>query len=122
MEAEGPSGSPGPRWGQRYQTWAAIMQRVFGLDELASPALQSVPAPHRYDLRPAGRGAARGAYRQTIPPARIARKRLEAQNTNTEAYDKSWAHPPSTRSGSRQTPRLSAMLFGLDERGPRVDH
>lgn len=55
---------------------------------------------------PAG-GSRSGSWRiqATIPPARIARKRLGAQNTNAGAYGKSWPHPPSTRSRSRQTPR-----------------
>ena len=35
--AEGPSGSPGPGGRQRYQTWAALMKRAFGLDVLACP-------------------------------------------------------------------------------------
>jgi hypothetical protein len=29
--------SPGVGWRQRYQTWAALMQRAFGLDVLACP-------------------------------------------------------------------------------------
>ena len=35
--AEGPSGSPGLGGRQRYQTWAALMQRAFRLDVLACP-------------------------------------------------------------------------------------
>jgi hypothetical protein len=29
--------SPGVGWRQRYQTWAALVQRAFGLDVLACP-------------------------------------------------------------------------------------
>ena len=63
-----PTGATGPDMGHAHA--ACLRTGRAGL-----PALRWAPAPH-HDPRPAGRGAARVASGQTIPPARITRKRL----------------------------------------------